>query len=73
MAKIGDIWVCVECEEVFDMRTSRDRRCPSCTGSVSVPLSKWLGSTAHVATVRRIDPGDLFAQGGGIARTAAPV
>ena len=68
MPKIGDIWVCVQCEEVFDMRLSSDRRCPSCTGSGSVPLSRWLGSTAQVAAVRLVDPRDLFVDKKAIAR-----
>jgi hypothetical protein len=54
MAKLRDLWICVDCEEVFEMRKSRTRRCPGCAGSVSRPLSVWLKSMANLAILSAV-------------------
>lgn len=73
MAKLYDMWVCVDCEEVFDMRLSPKKQCPSCTSSSTSPLSKWLNSMENVQAVRSVSARDLFAQGRGIAGAAIPI
>jgi len=48
MAKLKDLWICIDCEEVFDMRQTKTRRCPACASAVSRPLSSWITSMINL-------------------------
>lgn len=54
MAKLKDLWICMDCEEVFEMRKTRSRRCPGCASAVSRPLSAWLASLTGIAAMRSV-------------------
>ena len=54
MAKLHELWICIDCDEVFEMRKAHARRCPGCAGNVSRPLSTWIKSMANLQTISAV-------------------
>jgi len=53
--KLCHLWLCINCDEVYDRRQSPGRRCPKCTSDEALPLSRLVRSleivrTAHVVS-----------------------
>lgn len=52
MPKVNEMYLCCECDEVFESAANRRGdvpRCPACMASAVFPLNRWVMSMAAVA------------------------
>lgn len=53
MTQLCYSYLCIDCEEIVDVRDIREGKCPRCGSKEMHPLSAWLPATKRRALVKK--------------------